>query len=57
VQHAQATKEVISSCGAYQSPQLLLRSGIGPKVHSTASAVLCFMTYLLASKKHYRLTR
>jgi choline dehydrogenase-like flavoprotein len=39
MQHAQATKEVISSCGAYQSPQLLLRSGIGPKVHQRR--VLC----------------
>lgn len=28
-----ATKEVIVSCGAIQTPQLLLRSGIGPKKH------------------------
>lgn len=36
-----ATKEVVVSCGAYQSPWLLLRSGIGPAAELASAGVDC----------------
>ncbi|XP_028139330.1 glucose dehydrogenase [FAD, quinone] [Diabrotica virgifera virgifera] len=36
---ARATKEVISSAGAINSPQLLMLSGIGPKKHLTSVGI------------------
>merc|ERR1719329_371318 len=40
---ATAAKEVILSCGAYQSPQLLLRSGIGPRNQLETQGIKCLV--------------
>lgn len=40
---ARASKEVVLSCGAYMSPHVLLRSGVGPRAELEALGVDCIV--------------
>jgi choline dehydrogenase len=41
VKYARASKEIIVSAGAVESPKLLMLSGIGPKEHLKSVGVSC----------------